>query len=323
MPNNVKRRLMRQPDKKLGYKMLPGYECEFRTSEFDILIKINSNGFRDYEYHKDKGSTTFRILVLGDSFTFGIGVDMEETYPKLLEKMLNRHLGEKGPQKYEVINAGADGYGTEQEYLYLENLGNQYRPDLVIIGLYSNDVTDVMKGISSDYTRTWLKNNFYFLSYIRGLQRGLIKIIFNRKIHKHLFQIYGDKYTPQFENALSETKEYIVKIRDLSSVIGAKTLLVIIPQCFETNRTEWEKRGIGDSYNDEFFNNNMLKYSNTFTEFGKRKGIPTLPLLPVFRKSKITPLYLLHDSHWNKHGHELGALSIYNFIKENGLCNTH
>lgn len=317
-PNSVKLRLMHQPDERLGYRMVPHYEMRYETSDFDTLIKINSEGLRDYEHPKDKDSTTFRILVLGDSFTFGVGVNIEESYPKLLEAILNQSTAGGTPKKYEVINAGVEGFGTEQEYLYLEELGNRYRPDLVIVGLCSNDIHDVMRGIPLSFTKASLKNRFYFLSYLRGLQI-LFSKIFLKGIKTELFQIYQDQYTPEFEDALLKTKEYLMKIRGYSHSIGAKTLVVIIPLGMEIDRLEWEKKGLVHLYSDEFFNKNMHKFSEIFTEFGKVEKILTLPLLPIFRKNKARPLYFTHDVHWTKEGHRLAAESIYNLLKEKGL----
>ncbi len=79
MPNSVKLRLMHQSDERLGYRLVPNYEMRHQTSDFDTFIKINSEGLRDYEHRKDENSTTFRILVLGDSITFGLGVNIEES----------------------------------------------------------------------------------------------------------------------------------------------------------------------------------------------------------------------------------------------------
>lgn len=315
MPNSVRLRLMHQPDERLGYRLAPNYEMRHQTSDFDSHIKINSEGLRDYEHQKNKDSSTIRILVLGDSFTFGVGVSLEESYPKVLEAMLNKNTSAGDPKKYEVINAGIEGFGTEQEYLYLAELANRYSPDLVIVGLYSNDIDDVIKGIPSAKGRTWLKRRMFFLSFLRGLQISM-GIMF-RDPQAGIFQIYQDVYPPQFENALQKTKEFLTKIKDFSYSMGAKTFIVIIPSCFEIERrSEWEKRGFGRFYSDDFFNKNMSKFSDTFTEFGEIRGIPTLPLLPVFKDSNVRPLYFTKDFHWTREGHSLAAESIYNFMRD-------
>ncbi|MBI3009246.1 MAG: hypothetical protein HYY56_07025 [Candidatus Omnitrophica bacterium] len=317
MPNTVKIRLMHRPDEKLGFRLVPNYKMRYKTSEFDTSIKINSEGLRDCEYQKDKDSTTFRILVLGDSFSFGFGVNLEDSYPKILEAMLNNKVNGR-VKKYEVINAGVDGYGTGQEYIYLEELGNRYKPDLVIVGLYSNDVQDVMAGIPSAFAKTRVKNRFYFLSYLRGLQILLARTV-KEDIRSEVLQIYQDTYSPRFENALQKTKEYLIKIRDFSHSIDSETLILIIPLTFEIDRSNWKKKGLGKLCGEDFFDKNMSKFSDIFTGFGKKEDIPTLPLLPIFRNSKVMPLYFTRDPHWTKEGHRLAAESIYNFLIEKRL----
>jgi hypothetical protein len=117
MPDSVKLRLMHQPDEKLGYTLVPNYTMTHQTSEFSVSIKINSEGLRDHEFPAKKDPMIYHILVLGDSFTFDVGVNAEESYPKMLEAMLNKASRGKAARTYEVINAGVEGYGTEQEYL--------------------------------------------------------------------------------------------------------------------------------------------------------------------------------------------------------------
>jgi len=86
----------------------PNYNDELVTSEYYTIIKTNSIGLRsDVEYALDKPENTERILVVGNSFTFGTGVNNSNTWCKLLEDKLN----EDGDVDYEVINAGKPGIG--------------------------------------------------------------------------------------------------------------------------------------------------------------------------------------------------------------------
>jgi hypothetical protein len=80
-----------------GYELTPDH------------ANINSHGLRDEEFSLAKPADRFRILALGDSFTYGHGVRSEETYVKQLEAMLNHKLGNRGI-RYEVLNAGVPGY---------------------------------------------------------------------------------------------------------------------------------------------------------------------------------------------------------------------
>ena len=315
-PNMVNLRLMHKPDGDLGFRLVPGFEMAYRTAEFNTTIKINSEGLRDHEYTRERDPQTFRILALGDSFTLGIGVDSEQTYAKVLESMLNRDRPAGGPKRFEVVNAGVDAYGTEQEYRYLRELLGRYRPDLVMVGLYSNDVSDVMGGIPT--LPALGSNRLYSIEYLRGL-KFLLKKSAARDLNTELLEIYSDRYSPRFTSALERTKDYLVKIRDLSAAAGAKTVILILPLCFEIDRSHWEVRGYGHLYTEEFFRGNMQKFSDTFVEFGKQLNIPTVPLLPVMRGSKTLPLYFAQDVHWTPEGHRLAAETMGAYLRKRDL----
>lgn len=90
-------------------------------------VCINSAGFRDYEYSQEKPDTVFRILMLGDSFTFGWGVGLNNTVPKKLEQLLNT-----GDLRVEVLNFGVPAHGTIEEIGFLEEVGIDHNPDLVL-----------------------------------------------------------------------------------------------------------------------------------------------------------------------------------------------
>ena len=103
-------------------------------------IKINSWGFRDYEYPIEKSNNTFRIIVLGDSITFGWGVELNESYPKIIENLLNSNPTLKSDIKYEVLNFGVPGYSISEKVRFFEKLGIKFNPDLVIIQYGSDDI---------------------------------------------------------------------------------------------------------------------------------------------------------------------------------------
>jgi lysophospholipase L1-like esterase len=319
MPDSVKLRLMHQPDEKLGYTLVPHYTMTHQTSEFSVSIKINSEGLRDHDYPAKKDPMVYRILVLGDSFTFGVGVNAEESYSKMLEAMLNKAPRGKAARTYEVINAGVEGYGTEQEYLYLHQLQLRYEPDLVIVGLHNNDIDDVMKGIPSVFKKQRFKNRFYFISYLRGIQILLTEAFTKEFILENILAIYQDHYSPEFEKALHRTEDLLVNIRDFSLSRGAKVLVVIIPSCLEIDRAEWEEKGFGHLYTDVFFTRNMGKFSDTFAEYGKSRQLPTLPLLPALRNGSVRPMYFTRDPHWTREGPRIAAESIFTYLTEKHL----
>ena len=119
----------------IGHEHVPGGEAFL----MGVPVVINSLGLREREYSPDKDRDVYRILVLGDSMTFGWGARAEDTYAKRLERMLNGTNAYPDRRRFEVINAGVGNYNTAQEVAYFKSRGIQLDPDMVILGFYLND----------------------------------------------------------------------------------------------------------------------------------------------------------------------------------------
>jgi lysophospholipase L1-like esterase len=132
-PRRVEAPELSRPDRLLGWSPLPGARTRLRSpGEFDVAVRINRQGFRaDREYPLDLPPGIRRIVAVGDSFTFGNGVEVEDAFPSLLERRL---------PATEVINLGVPGYGVDQQLLMLESRGLRFRPDVVLLGLHTPDV---------------------------------------------------------------------------------------------------------------------------------------------------------------------------------------
>ena len=118
--------------------LIPAVVVRHTTREFDIWIKTNREGFRDREFPREKTPGVFRIMALGDSQTFGYGVDAKETYAKVLERLLN----ERARRRVEVINTGVPSTGTAHQLWQMEEKGWAHHPDLVALGFFHNDIAD-------------------------------------------------------------------------------------------------------------------------------------------------------------------------------------
>ena len=114
----------------LSYELSPGAAIKARGKE----IKINSQGFRGPEPSSDPALQ--RVIVLGDSITFGNNLALEETFPFQLQQQ----LASRG-RNLEVLNFGVHGYDTLQEVSSLELRGLAYHPDLVVVAYCLNDVS--------------------------------------------------------------------------------------------------------------------------------------------------------------------------------------
>jgi lysophospholipase L1-like esterase len=119
-------------DPLLGWAHLPGQQGVLETPQSRISVRINDRGLRDREHSYGRPSGVKRILLLGDSFAWGYGVEAEERFSQSLESSMG----------VEVINAAVSGYSTDQELLWLRTEGVRYEFDLMILALAGNDIGD-------------------------------------------------------------------------------------------------------------------------------------------------------------------------------------
>jgi hypothetical protein len=116
----------------------PGASYRHRSADVNISFEINAAGMRvarEYGYEKPAGVK--RIVSLGDSFTVGYEVELQQCFSSVLESELRA----SGLQ-VEVLNAGVSGFSTAEEYVYLERELLKYEPDLVLVSFYVNDLED-------------------------------------------------------------------------------------------------------------------------------------------------------------------------------------
>jgi hypothetical protein len=133
----------------------------------------NGYGLRCHEIsNKEKK----RILLIGDSIVYGLGVEQDKTFATLLDKAL---------PDYEVINAGVGGWNTQNEFLWLGHEGIDLKPDLVILYITANDLENVYAGKIPSYPK-WQKviYNSYVLSSVFYIKRNVFRALFNRTSFK-------------------------------------------------------------------------------------------------------------------------------------------
>lgn len=91
---------------------------------------------RDYYYTPEKAPGVFRIIVVGDSFTFGGKMHFDDNFCKRLERMLNLNDHQR---KVEVLNWGVSGYSSLQEVELVREAVSRFQPDLVVVQITLND----------------------------------------------------------------------------------------------------------------------------------------------------------------------------------------
>ena len=164
-----------QRDRELIYSLKPNEEQRWKTAEFFEHSKINSFGLRDREI-LESSLYDKRIIIIGNSMTFGHGVNNEQAFPNQLEQIFK-----EDDRNIDIINAGIKGYGTDQAYKFFINRLRSLNPDLVIFSIYTNDLYDNISLplytiehdnlIPLDPTRNWL----YFLGSLESITPQIIK----------------------------------------------------------------------------------------------------------------------------------------------------
>jgi lysophospholipase L1-like esterase len=132
------------PADPIQYRLIPGGRAVYYGAE----VEVNDSGYRGVPLAEATSETELRVLVLGDSMTFGNGVGELETYPVHLARWLSDHA-----QGWEArsANLGVPSYNAEQVAIQLREKGIPLHPDLVVYGFFVNDAAP--KGTSIHWAR--------------------------------------------------------------------------------------------------------------------------------------------------------------------------
>ena len=125
-----------RPDTTVGWVKRADFSFRRKTKEFDVTLETNALGLRDDAMDSPaKPADTFRVLCLGDSFVLGYAVEREDLFVDQLEQWWRAE-----GRDIEVINAGTEGYSTDQEVAWFLTHGQAFEPDLVLLFPYENDI---------------------------------------------------------------------------------------------------------------------------------------------------------------------------------------
>lgn len=146
----------RAPDHYRGFAPLPGTDARQRI-EGDARVQINRYGFRDRDW-PPKPDGTYRVAILGDSFTDAVQVPLETTWWRQLQARLRRCAYQNKP--VELLNFAVSGYSTAQQLETLRHHVAGHRPDEVWLGFFpGNDITDNHASLNNDLQRPHLGAN--------------------------------------------------------------------------------------------------------------------------------------------------------------------
>jgi hypothetical protein len=340
-PREVFRESFVTPDPVLHHKFIAGARGRQKTTEFDTAYSINSFGLRELELPRDKPAGVKRILMLGDSFTEGIGVDSEETFSSRLQHLLN---DDGLAERWEVINAGVGSYSPMLEYLYLKKGGLALQPDLVVLDF---DLSDVNDDIQYSRLAEFDANGDLVAVHAEPppeKRRWPIELLVDaRNLLKHHTRTYGflwrrvagyveaarhkgnfsgdvrfDKYAMLRERASASgdrewtlSYRYLLKIRDLLKARGVDFWIVVYPYGVQVSPREWNpgRRFWGFQTGRVY----SCRPQALVEAFCRRNDIPVINMCEDFREAarNVYPLYYEGDGHWRPAGHRLAASLLY------------
>lgn len=265
--------------------------------EHAATAHINADGFRGPAVPREKPPSTFRLLFLGDSFTFGEGVDDDQTFAALVTAGLNRRAGSL---RYDGINAGVSGYNTRDEVVYLRERWLAYGPDLVVLTFYLNDAYDDDR----------------FAPLIMGRGAGLLgqDVAVPSQLLRWLVARVGgwwqarqvrEIYISQFSGrALVEGQDWdasrhaLKEAAELLRGRGIPLVLVLFPELWD----------LTDSHP-------FAAVYATVEQYARKLGIPVLNLFDTFRGQDARTLWVhAGDHHPNPRAHRMAADAIGRFL---------
>lgn len=278
--------------KELGYELKPGAEVEVEG----IKYRINRIGFRDIEHRLVK--TDKRVIVVGDSLTFGWNVRLEDIFVSQTRKEL-----ESEGRTIEIVAMGIIGYNVRQEYHLIKERGLKLDPDLVLLQIGPNDIERAL-GIRTDPEQKFMLTQYGEISVPYVFK----KTRFTRWLmaHSYLFKLLnlkfagkpkaGDAPRDLYSEGTESATEYLRKTKILLAGSNHRLAAVVFPFRSDSMRPP---------YSD--FHRAILK------ELADA-SIPALDLSAVLNSSAEGESLWVDFVHPNRAGNKLAAEKLADFI---------
>jgi hypothetical protein len=344
---------MFEPSDVLPYRLRDNFGGRLATVDFDTQVHINSLGYRGKEFSPVKGEAA-RVLVIGDSFTFGWGVNDEDTYPARLERLLAARAPAK---RVEVINAGfAACYSPDTYYLYLKTEGLALKPDLIVVGIFVGNDLDSQFAFENEWVEkdaaglpvrirnvdTQVVDNY--LMPRRIPLRYRVPLLSRSHVFQGLFDIWwelapaikawlpggaattvyaeaqaaGDEHVPYIYRLqyAERTEAVFARVRTLLAGMHQLAANAGIPIYFMVIPDSAQL--VAGAYKG--LPADMEKPQKELAGFFASNGFASLDLLPALREQAAgRALYFPHDGHWNALGNELAAEQLAALLSKEWL----
>lgn len=189
-------------------------------------VSLNSYGYRDNEYLREKQTDVFRVYVIGDSYTYGWLIDNpEDTFSAIIEKELQGKLN----KKIEVINAASPGFTMKEIAKRFIEEGKYFYPDLVIVGINDDEAN-----VSNHYVPA-ADSSFPKFTKSSKLYQATLGNYFAAKSesinHEYISSIYSNQSSKDWE----EFSDYLLKMQKEATTIHAKMAILLFPHIHANN----------------------------------------------------------------------------------------
>ncbi|MBL8707169.1 MAG: SGNH/GDSL hydrolase family protein [Rhodospirillales bacterium] len=263
----------------LGHAHRPGAREMLMGRE----VTTNSLGLRDREIDPEKKPAATRILMLGDSITFGWGVRQDLTVPQRLQSAL-------GGSGVEVINSGVGNYNTRMEVEYFLTEGYKLKPDIVVLNYFVNDAEPV-PSYDNSLLEKYSKAFVYFSSRWDAAMRGAGLGGGQQTDWKSYYRgLYEDRTNP---GGWSGAEKAIERAAAYCREHGMQFAIVHYPELRELRPYPFAE---------------VTARLRTLSE---RLGVPFIDLLPSVEKEPPASLWVtVPDPHPNERATELFAAAL-------------
>lgn len=264
---------------KVVYEFKPTIDSYFKLADF----RTNSQGLRDDEYSVEKPGNTYRVTVIGGSFTVPAGVEIDEAFHSILEERLNK---ENPGLNYEFINFGVSGYRINNKIAALKNKALQYNPDLVLFILDGSQFTEDGE---KKFKAKPIKNQFF--------QSFTYKLISKNKLFKK--DNKHQEFLDEHRKGLGSLNLKLKELKKISQKVDVPICIIVLDHDFSHFKLSKE---IG-----QLVESNELCFINT---------------IPAFENADIRELVIYKiDIHPNAKANRIFADSIYYDLLNKELLN--